>query len=678
MADIAPLTGSSIPNFGLMQQQQAAAGASANLQNQQAGLVGQQTQGAALQNANAAIQYQLFRNAVMDFSGQPGGSDTSGTAGASGAGAATPTGQVGGATGQSDSQSDTSGVDDFGMSPTNPAAADAATRARYFVNPAGTPQEQYAIRVAALSGNAGLLQSMTLKRDNNVATRTYLAQQDASNHYDQAVAVVDAPDGQALQILQAIPGGKNAAAQLQQQHPDDTPEEMDERVRDWVAHIGANLHQYTGRPVEKDDAGVYRDKVTGLPVLGVVPAGMSQKDYDASTEKLNTLATVKNSDGTESQMPQYRIDGFKSAAAEIQTKAAQARALQQMPNHPAFAGTPAGQPGATPADFEVTAHAHVAQGVIPGANGLVPAPGAAPGAPGQPGAQPGAAPGAPGGVPQGGGQPPGAGVGQPSGAPGQPGAQRPDNGLLPGVNPDALPKIQMPAVVAGRTQSPLDASNVKMIGDERTSQLQASAQASADDAKQRSLLQQAQRELATINPRTVGPGSSYYNDFQKAVAAATGKAPNAYVDQVVLDKFLNQIGAGNVRQLLQGQRITNQEMMTFLTRGSPSTEQPLAGIQRIVGYMSADNDYDSRLQKTKIAALQRGADPFQINSALEGAASRADYIRQRTGMNPLSSSQGGGQGAAASQPDSGGFVPGRQYKDKSGNTATYAGNGKWQ
>ena len=667
MADIAPLTGSSIPNFGLMQQQQAAAGASANLQNQQAGLVGQQTQGAALQNANAAIQYQLFRNAVMDFSGQPGGSDTSGIAGASSAGAATPTGQVGGATGQSDSQSDTSGVDDFGMSPTNPAAADAADKSAVFRKPSRNTSGAVRHSGGRLRGNAGLLQSMTLKRDNNVATRTYLAQQDASNHYDQAVAVVDAPDGQALQILQAIPGGKNAAAQLQQQHPDDTPEEMDERVRDWVAHIGANLHQYTGRPVEKDDAGVYRDKVTGLPVLGVVPAGMSQKDYDASTEKLNTLATVKNSDSTESQMPQYRIDGFKSAAAEIQTKAAQVRALQQMPNHPAFAGTPAGQPGATPADFEVTAHAHVAQGVMPGANGLVPmarpAPGAAPGAPGAPG------------------QPPGAGVGQPSGAPGapgQPGAQRPDNGLLPGVNPDALPKIQMPAVVAGRTQSPLDASNVKMIGDERTSQLQASAQASADDAKQRSLLQQAQRELATINPRTVGPGSSYYNDFQKAVAAATGKAPNAYVDQVVLDKFLNQIGAGNVRQLLQGQRITNQEMMTFLTRGSPSTEQPLAGIQRIVGYMSADNDYDSRLQKTKIAALQRGADPFQINSALEGAASRADYIRQRTGMNPLSSSQGGGQGAAASQPDSGGFVPGRQYKDKSGNTATYAGNGKWQ
>ncbi len=34
--------------------------------------------------------------------------------------------------------------------------------------------------------------------------------------------------------------------------------------------------------------------------------------------------------------------------------------------------------------------------------------------------------------------------------------------------------------------------------------------------------------------------------------------------------------------------------------------------------------------------------------------------------------------AGAPAPDSGGFVPGKQYKDKSGNTATYLGNGKWQ
>jgi hypothetical protein len=244
------------------------------------------------------------------------------------------------------------------------------------------------------------------------------------------------------------------------------------------------------------------------------------------------------------------------------------------------------------------------------------------------------------------------------------------------VNPDALPKTQMPAVRQGVSQSPTDVGTVAMNNDERKSQLQAAAQASADDAKQRSLLQQAQQELATINPRTVGPGAKYYNDFQKAIAAATGKAPDAYVDQVVLDKFLNQIGAGNVRQLLSGQKITNQEMMTFLTRGSPSTEQPLAGIQRIVNYMSADTDYDSRLQKTKIAALQRGADPFQLNDALETASSRANFIRQRTGFNPLSSSRG--NQPAVGQPDSGGFIPGKQYKDKAGITATYQGNGKWQ
>jgi hypothetical protein len=32
----------------------------------------------------------------------------------------------------------------------------------------------------------------------------------------------------------------------------------------------------------------------------------------------------------------------------------------------------------------------------------------------------------------------------------------------------------------------------------------------------------------------------------------------------------------------------------------------------------------------------------------------------------------------AAKPDSGGFVPGKRYTDKNGNSATYAGNGKWQ
>jgi hypothetical protein len=649
-------------NYGQQEAEIGNTNANTNLTGLQSRLVQQQTQGAAIQNAQAAISYQLYRNALlhmpsMDFNGSSDSSGSlddifgtrgltaphlqavaPGTAANAAAMANTPVGggspttvsaggapvnaPVPGATpGSSVVTAPDTDSDDVGLSDADPAAVETQLRNQWApqLNPAGTPQEQQMVLAATRSGNPQFLSAMVTARDQGVASRTSQVHQYASDVYDTLTAVTDAPDGMASSILQKIAPG--ALANLKEKYPDDTPEELDERVRDWTAHVAANVHQYSGRALEKREDGVYVDSQTGLPVTGVPISGMSAQQYEDAWHKANTLVDVKQSNNTIAQVKQYAVAGFSNASSYIAAAGAQAKALQQMPSHPSFAGTPIDQPG-MPSQTAATAQAHVAalraSGQLPAS--YTPPSGAAPG--GNPNLQP---------VPVTAQR---VGVAPPS-APAQP-----DNGLLPGVNPDALPKIQLPPVRAGVSQTPLDAANVKMIGDERTSQMQAASQASADDAKQRSLIAQAQNELAHLNPRTVGPGASYYNDFLKTITAATGKAPNDYVDQVVLDKFLNQIGAGNVRQLLQGQRITNQEMMTFLTRGSPSTEQPLAGIQRIVGYMGADNDYDSRLQKTKLAALQRGADPFQLNSALETASSRSDYIRQRTGMNPLTGSNG--------------------------------------
>jgi hypothetical protein len=35
-------------------------------------------------------------------------------------------------------------------------------------------------------------------------------------------------------------------------------------------------------------------------------------------------------------------------------------------------------------------------------------------------------------------------------------------------------------------------------------------------------------------------------------------------------------------------------------------------------------------------------------------------------------------GAQSSSPDTGGFIVGKTYKDKAGNTSVYRGNGQWQ
>jgi hypothetical protein len=147
----------------------------------------------------------------------------------------------------------------------------------------------------------------------------------------------------------------------------------------------------------------------------------------------------------------------------------------------------------------------------------------------------------------------------------------------------------------------------------------------------RSLITQARTEAAHLDPRTVGPGSTLYNGALKVYTAAAGTAPNALIDETTLDKFLNQVGAQNVRQLLAGQRITNQEMMTFLTRGSPSTSMPLGGIQKLLNYLDADNEYTLRYNRTKMMGLKSGADPDMIDQELESRSHRAEFVAKKTG-----------------------------------------------
>lgn len=108
----------------------------------------------------------------------------------------------------------------------------------------------------------------------------------------------------------------------------------------------------------------------------------------------------------------------------------------------------------------------------------------------------------------------------------------------------------------------------------------------------------------------------------------TGKPPQDLVDMGVLDKFANQLGVQNVRSLLSGQRITNQEMMQFMSRASASTTQPLDVMRTIVAYQKANNDYDRMASATKLAALQKGADPFHLPGAIDAASPREAYVQQ--------------------------------------------------
>jgi len=246
------------------------------------------------------------------------------------------------------------------------------------------------------------------------------------------------------------------------------------------------------------------------------------------------------------------------------------------------------------------------------------------------------------------------------------------------VNPDALPKIQMPPRQIGVSQSPAEQAQATALVTERNAQLKDSNSQYVEAQKSGALIRAAQREAATLqnNPRMVGPGSELAQGIAKIKTAITGQPPDALVDLGSLDKILLQMGAQNIRQALSGQRITNQEFMTMLSRGNPNTEQPLATIQRLLGYYGAQNDYDQRFAKTKQAALNRGANPMTVDSDIGGVADRGDYVEGRVGVRPpLAGSGNAGAGVTQinSAADYANVAPGAQYRDPQGNLRTKPG-----
>jgi hypothetical protein len=728
MADIAPIP---FVNFGASQAQQGQATAATNLMNTQAVGAGIQNQSEALQlqatklglqmlyhmpgfGAAQAAQSDMTSRTDSSGVGDGGASPGVGGGGASpgvGGGGASPGVGGGGAGATGPASLD----EDVGMSAfQQPGQLDAQLRKDFQINPLGTPEEQQNVMkmayVSALTKNPAYANMAVQQRDYAVAQRKFQAQQQASVYYDNMSAVADGGDkGMAFQLMQKA--APSAAATLQAAHPDATVDQMNELAADTASHFGAHIHQWTGREAEKRDDGVYVDSQTKFPVAGVRGSGMTPEKYADQIDKANALVPgLKDSAGHDINMSvweyaksqgmpvqsandyvrymqdqQQFLAQHQQGVRDLQTAAATARG-QPTPGTPggppmlppSAQGAPgAGAPGAAPGGLPMQPGTPGGPPMLPpsaqGAPGAG-APGAAPGGlPMQPGQQTSGPP-APGAVGA-----PGAAPGAPGAAPGAPGAQRSDNGLLPGVNPDALPKIQVPPTRMGVSQSPAEAAQAMALVTERNAQLKDSNTQYVEAQKSGALIRAAQREAATLqnNPRMVGPGSELAQGIAKIKTAVTGQPPDALVDLGSLDKILLQMGAQNIRQALSGQRITNQEFMTMLSRGNPNTEQPLATIQRLLGYYGAQNDYDQRFAKTKQMALNRGADPFSVDTAIGGVADRGDYVEGKVGVRPPLPGGGGGSASGVTQisnaADYTNIAPGAQYRDPQGNLRTKPG-----
>lgn len=282
--------GNLMSSFGQGQATIAATQAQAGLTGQQTQLAAAQTQGAQIANTQAQMQLKLFQSGLNGLlvSSATGSDDQSGVslAGDGSSGSAT------------------------GDKPFDPAAVDAGLRQRFYVNPAGTPQQQKQIQMAALSGNKGFADFATSQRDLGVQSQLAANQRDSGILYDGMSAVSSAPPGQAMDALEAV--NPAAAAQIKSNLPDAGAE--DSAARQLADHVAASVHQYTGRKVVADSSGTYRDEITGQPVTGLPQAGLSTAQWMEISKDAYSLVDVKNTDGSTSQVPKWSSPGQNAAS----------------------------------------------------------------------------------------------------------------------------------------------------------------------------------------------------------------------------------------------------------------------------------------------------------------------------------------------------------------------------
>jgi hypothetical protein len=305
MADVA-----SVPfiNFGLSQQQQAQAGASANLQNQEANVQSQQAQQQAITTELMQRSKPLYLQAISDaqaaMTGTPAANaqaptgyqaqeaDASGTGPTPGAGATPPM-----ASGPR--------YDDEG------AIAD-SIRAQNYVQPF-TPGEQKlymaGAALASLPGaaaNPALLKIAQYQNQFRVANQSKLNQLRSNQLYDVMTAVQDPNNPDPLGALRAVPGQQSVVAQIMADHPND-PKGQADAARRYAQVTAFNLHQYTGNPQELQN-GVLIDKTRGTAVTGQdqVLTGLTTEQKAKAYQYANEQIKVTQTDGEETYMPRWQ------------------------------------------------------------------------------------------------------------------------------------------------------------------------------------------------------------------------------------------------------------------------------------------------------------------------------------------------------------------------------------
>lgn len=297
-------------------------------------LLKQQTIGANLTNQGTAMSLDFRRQlaAGMTDQGQPQQPGGAPGADVNPNGAVTSTGQA----------PDTG---DFSL---NEAAARQHLFQKYSPIPdVWTPQEQAMRAQAALSGLPGAVDAVKAQHDARIQAQNGLRSKGAQQEYNGLYGVVTAPEGRAIDALSLVEPG--AAARLQ------AAGMSDDQVRQHAARMAGLTHSVAQLPVEYRKDGVAVDKNTQQEVPGYDSAvGLSAENRADLVKAAQSITTVENTDGSKSNVPQWKADGAPSLESWVSHAGAIAASRGASPAQVTSAGavpTPVGNrpaPSATP------------------------------------------------------------------------------------------------------------------------------------------------------------------------------------------------------------------------------------------------------------------------------------------------------------------------------------------
>lgn len=335
MADVAPVP---FINFGLSQQQQAQAGASANLQNQEANVQSQQAQQQAMQTELLKRSMPLYRQTIDDMTADMQG---------------TPTGNALVPTNEKQAIADSSGV---------PAYADQGAiaenaRAMNYVQPV-TQGEQQAMYKGALmaslpgpAANPAYLKMAQMQNQFRVKNQTAQNQYRSGQLYDVMTAVQDPDNQDPLGMLRAVPGQDAVVAQIVKDHPND-PDAQQAAARQYAQTTAFHMHQYTGRGQTMQN-GTLVDTTVGAPVTGQdqVLTGLTPKERAQAMQWAQEQIKVVLNTNETTMMPRYKAPTTQGGLgmtpeAFVARQDALARQHLQDPNSPVPGATTWNHPDA--------------------------------------------------------------------------------------------------------------------------------------------------------------------------------------------------------------------------------------------------------------------------------------------------------------------------------------------